>query len=165
MAVGTCGAYGFAYDFPREDAASRAALGKCTGGCRVVPVRHALGVGREHHHKFDISTDQAAKQLDNDGVSVEIIDLRTVLPWDKAAVLESVRKTSKLLVLHEDTHTGGFGAEIVASVAEEAFEDLDGPIRRITAPDCPVPFSPPLEKAYIPQVDDVVAGLRDLAAY
>jgi 2-oxoisovalerate dehydrogenase E1 component beta subunit len=108
---------------------------------------------------------EAAQQLEADGVSVEIVDLRTVMPWDKAAVLESVRKTSKLLVLHEDTHTGGFGAEIAATVAEEAFEDLDGPVRRITAPDTPVPFSPPLEKAYIPQVDDVVQGLRDLAEY
>jgi 2-oxoisovalerate dehydrogenase E1 component beta subunit len=108
---------------------------------------------------------EAAQQLESDGVSVEIVDLRTVLPWDKAAVLESVRKTSKLLVLHEDTHTGGFGAEIAASVAEEAFEDLDAPVRRITAPDTPVPFAPQLEKAYIPQVDDVVQGLRDLAEY
>jgi pyruvate/2-oxoglutarate/acetoin dehydrogenase E1 component len=87
------------------------------------------------------------------------------MPWDKAAVLATVRKTSKLLVLHEDTHTGGFGAEIAATVAEECFEDLDGPVRRITAPDTPVPFSPPLEKAFIPQVEDVVKGLRELAEY
>jgi 2-oxoisovalerate dehydrogenase E1 component beta subunit len=111
------------------------------------------------------TADEAATQLDGDGISVEIVDLRTVMPWDKAAVLESVRKTSKLLVLHEDTHTGGFGAEIAATVAEEAFEDLDGPVRRITAPDTPVPFSPPLEKAFIPQVEDVVKGLRELAEY
>jgi pyruvate/2-oxoglutarate/acetoin dehydrogenase E1 component len=88
-----------------------------------------------------------------------------VQPWDKDAVLESVRKTSKVLVLHEDTRTGGFGAEIAATIAEEAFESLDAPLKRITAPDTPVPFSPPLEKAYIPQVDTVVAGLRELAAY
>ena len=106
---------------------------------------------------------EAAPQLDD--VSVEIIDLRTILPWDKEAVLESVRKTSKVLVLHEDTHTGGFGAEIAATIAEEAFEDLDAPPRRITAPDTPVPFSPALEAAFIPQVDDVVAGLRELAEY
>ena len=87
------------------------------------------------------------------------------MPWDKQAVLESVRKTSKVLVLHEDTHTGGFGGEIAATIAEEAFEDLDAPVKRITAPDTPVPFSPPLEKAFIPQVEDVVAGLRDLAEY
>ena len=82
-----------------------------------------------------------------------------------AAVLESVRKTSKVLVLHEDTHTGGFGGEIAATIAEEAFEDLDAPVKRITAPDSPVPFSPPLEKAYIPQADGVAAGLKELARY
>jgi pyruvate/2-oxoglutarate/acetoin dehydrogenase E1 component len=109
------------------------------------------------------TAEEAAKQLDD--VSVEIVDLRSVMPWDKPAVLESVRKTSKVLVLHEDTRTGGFGAEIAATIAEEAFEDLDAPVRRITAPDTPVPFSPPLEKAFIPQVDDVVAGLRELAEY
>jgi 2-oxoisovalerate dehydrogenase E1 component beta subunit len=109
------------------------------------------------------TAEEAAKQLDD--LSVEIIDLRTVMPWDKAAVLESVRKTSKVLVLHEDTRTGGFGAEIAATIAEDAFEDLDAPVRRIAAPDTPVPFSPPLEKAFIPQVEDVAAGLRDLAAY
>jgi len=98
-------------------------------------------------------------------LSVEIIDLRTILPWDREAVLASVRKTSKALILHEDTHTGGFGAEIAATIAEHAFEDLDAPVRRITAPDTPVPFSPALEAAFIPQVADVVRGLRDLAAY
>ena len=98
-------------------------------------------------------------------ISVEVIDLRTIMPWDKEAVLASVRKTSKVIVLHEDTHTGGFGAEIAATIAEEAFESLDAPPRRITAPDTPVPFSPPLEHAFIPQVEDVVAGLRELAAY
>src|SRR5204863_9232147 len=109
------------------------------------------------------TAEAAAQKLDD--VSVEIIDLRSVLPWDRGAVLASVRKTSKVLVLHEDTRTGGFGAEIVATIAEEAFEDLDAPVKRITAPDTPVPFSPPLEKAFIPQVDDVVAALRDLADY
>jgi pyruvate/2-oxoglutarate/acetoin dehydrogenase E1 component len=106
---------------------------------------------------------EAAEQVD--GASVEIIDLRSVLPWDKEAVLESVRKTSKVLVLHEDTHTGGFGAEIAATIVEEAFEDLDAPVRRLTAPDTPVPFSPPLEKAFIPQVEDVAGALRDLLEY
>jgi 2-oxoisovalerate dehydrogenase E1 component beta subunit len=106
---------------------------------------------------------EAAAQVDD--LSVEIVDLRTILPWDKQAVLESVRKTSKVLVLHEDTHTGGFGAEIAATIAEEAFESLDAPPRRIAAPDTPVPFAPPLEHAFIPQVEDVVAGLRELAAY
>ena len=108
---------------------------------------------------------EAAQQLESDGVSVEIVDLRSVMPWDKAAVLESVRKTSKVLVLHEDTKTGGFGAEIAATIAEEAFEHLDAPVMRLAAPDTPVPFSPPLEKAFIPQVEDVVTALRQLAEY
>jgi len=108
---------------------------------------------------------EAAERLEQEGVSVEVLDLRTLIPWDRAAVLESVRRTSKALVLHEDTRTGGFGAEIAATIAEEAFEHLDAPLKRVAAPDSPAPFSPPLEKAYIPQVDDVVAGLRELAAY
>jgi 2-oxoisovalerate dehydrogenase E1 component beta subunit len=134
-----------------------------------------IGKARTHREGNDISVitwgamvytaEEAAQQLESDGVSVEIIDLRTVMPWDKPAVLESARKTSKVLVLHEDTRTGGFGAEIAATVAEEAFEDLDAPVKRIAAPDTPVPFSPPLEKAFIPQVDDVTAGLRELAEY
>jgi 2-oxoisovalerate dehydrogenase E1 component beta subunit len=134
-----------------------------------------IGKARVHREGDDLSVitwgamvytaDEAARTLEGDGVSVEIVDLRTVLPWDREAVLSSVRKTSKVLVLHEDTRTGGFGAEVAATIAEEAFEDLDAPIRRITAPDSPVPFSPPLEKAFIPQVDDVVAGLRALAEY
>jgi pyruvate/2-oxoglutarate/acetoin dehydrogenase E1 component len=134
-----------------------------------------IGKARVHREGDDVSVitwgamvhtaAEAAQQLEGEAISMEIVDLRSVMPWDKAAVLESVRKTSKALVLHEDTHTGGFGAEIAATIAEEAFEDLDGPVRRITAPDCPVPFSPVLEQAYIPQVDDVVSGVRDLASY
>ena len=87
------------------------------------------------------------------------------MPWDKEAVLASVRKTSKVIVLHEDTRTGGFGAEIAATIAEEAFEDLDAPPKRIAAPDTPVPFAPALEEAFLPQVADVVAGLREVASY
>ena len=116
-------------------------------------------MGRDGLH-----AEEAAKQLEADGVSVEVIDLRTVMPWDKEAVLESVRKTSKVVVLHEDNRTGGFGGEIAATIAEEAFEDLDAPVKRIAAPDA-VPFSPVLEKAFIPQVEDVVQGLRQLAEY
>jgi pyruvate/2-oxoglutarate/acetoin dehydrogenase E1 component len=107
----------------------------------------------------------AQKVEDESGLSVEILDLRTLIPWDREAVLKSVEKTSKALVLHEDTRTGGFGAEIVATIAEEAFEHLDAPVKRITAPDTPVPFSPPLEKAFIPQVEDVAAGLKELGEY
>jgi 2-oxoisovalerate dehydrogenase E1 component beta subunit len=132
-----------------------------------------IGKARTHQEGEDVTVvtwgamvytaEEAAKQLDD--TSVEIIDLRTVMPWDKAAVLDSVRKTSKVLVLHEDTRTGGFGAEIAATIAEDAFEDLDAPVKRIAAPDTPVPFSPALEKVFIPQVEDVLAGLRELAEY
>jgi 2-oxoisovalerate dehydrogenase E1 component beta subunit len=132
-----------------------------------------LGKARTHREGDDVTVvtwgamvytaDEAAQQLD--GVSVEIVDLRTVMPWDKGAVLESVRKTSKVLVLHEDTRTAGFGAEIAATIAEDAFEDLDAPVKRIAAPDTPVPFSPALEKAFIPQVEDVASALRNLADY
>jgi pyruvate/2-oxoglutarate/acetoin dehydrogenase E1 component len=112
------------------------------------------------------TAEEAAKQLESeDGLSVEILDLRTLIPWDKEAVLSSVEKTSKALVLHEDTRTGGFGAEIAATIVEEGFETLDAPVKRIAAPDTPVPFSPPLEKTFIPQVEDVAAGLKELAEY
>jgi 2-oxoisovalerate dehydrogenase E1 component beta subunit len=134
-----------------------------------------FGEARTHREGDDISlitwgamvytADEAAQKLEGDGVSVEILDLRTLAPWDKDAVLRSVEKTSKAVVLHEDTLTGGFGAEIAATIAEDAFESLDAPVRRIAAPDTPVPFSPPLEKAFIPQVEDVVAGLKELAEY
>jgi 2-oxoisovalerate dehydrogenase E1 component beta subunit len=134
-----------------------------------------IGEARIHREGEDLTVvtwgamvytaDEAAEELAKEDVSVEVVDLRSVMPWDKQAVLESVRKTSKVLVLHEDTRTGGFGAEIAATIAEEAFESLDAPVTRITAPDTPVPFSPPLEKAYIPQVETVAAGLRQLAAY
>ena len=112
------------------------------------------------------TADEAATTVaSNDGTSVEVLDLRSIIPWDREAVLASVERTSKLLVLHEDTRTAGFGAEIAATVAEEAFELLDAPPLRVTAPDTPVPFSPPLEKAFIPQVDDVVQAIERLAAY
>ena len=134
-----------------------------------------FGEARTHREGDDISlvtwgamvytAEEAAQKLEEEGVSVEIVDLRTLAPWDRDAVLRSVEKTSKALILHEDTHTGGFGAEIAATIAEEAFESLDAPVRRIAAPDTPVPFSPPLEKAFIPQVEDVVAGLKELAEY
>jgi len=109
--------------------------------------------------------DDAAAKLAEEDVSVEVLDLRTLIPWDRDAVLESVARCSKVLVLHEDTKTGGFGGEIAATIAEEAFEQLDAPVRRLAAPDSPVPFAPSLEKAFIPQVDDVAAALRELAAY
>ncbi len=111
------------------------------------------------------TANEAAEALAGEGSDVEVLDLRTIIPWDKERVLEDVRRTSKVLVLHEDTRTGGFGAEIAATIAEEAFEDLDAPVMRLAAPDMPVPYSPPLEKAFMPQVEDVLTALRELMAY
>jgi 2-oxoisovalerate dehydrogenase E1 component beta subunit len=102
---------------------------------------------------------------DLDGASVEVIDLRSLVPLDREAILASVRKTSKVVVLHEATRSCGVGAEVAALIAEEAFEDLDGPVVRVTAPDTPIPFSPPLERAILPQLDDVKEACRELLAY
>ncbi|MFN7936839.1 MAG: alpha-ketoacid dehydrogenase subunit beta [Bryobacteraceae bacterium] len=108
---------------------------------------------------------EAAEIVAKEGISVEVVDLRTLTPLDEETILESVKKTSKAIVLHEATLTGGFGGEIAARITEKAFEYLDGPVLRIAAPDTPVPFSSTLEEAYLPSVDQVVAKLRWLAAY
>ncbi|MBK9170145.1 MAG: alpha-ketoacid dehydrogenase subunit beta [Bryobacterales bacterium] len=107
----------------------------------------------------------AAEILDKEGVSAEVIDLRTVQPIDDETILASVRKTSKVLVLHEATLTGGVGGEIASRIAETAFDHLDGPVMRVAAPDTPVPFSAPLEEAFLPNVDRVLEKARALAAY
>jgi 2-oxoisovalerate dehydrogenase E1 component beta subunit len=108
---------------------------------------------------------EAAELLAKDGVSAEVLDLRTLLPLDEEAILASVRRTGKCLILHEDTRTGGLGAEIAATVSEKAFEWLDGPILRVTAPDTPVPYSPPLEEAFLPNVRTLLAAVRKLVRY
>jgi 2-oxoisovalerate dehydrogenase E1 component beta subunit len=102
---------------------------------------------------------------DLDGASIEVLDLRTLCPLDEEAILASVRKTSKVVVLHEATRSCGVGAEVGALIGERAFEDLDGPIVRITAPDTPIPFSPPLERAILPQASDIEEACRELLAY
>jgi 2-oxoisovalerate dehydrogenase E1 component beta subunit len=107
----------------------------------------------------------AAKELEKEGIDVEVVDLRSLLPYDKETVLESVKRTNKVILLHEDTRTGGFAGELAATISEEAFDHLDGPIRRITAPDTPVPYSPPLEEFFLPKVADVVRVARELNAY
>jgi pyruvate/2-oxoglutarate/acetoin dehydrogenase E1 component len=96
---------------------------------------------------------------------VEVIDLRSLVPLDKEIILESVKKTGKVLIVHEASQTGGFAGEITALLAGQAFEYLDGPIRRVTAPDTPVPFSPPLEQFYLPNADDVAAAAQSLLGY
>src|ERR671921_1787975 len=107
----------------------------------------------------------AAAELEKEGLDVEVIDLRTLAPMDKAAILASVKKTSKVMVLHEASRTGGIGGEIAATIAEEAFEWLDAPVVRVASIDTPVPYSPPLEDYYMPQIKDVVDAARKLAAY
>ena len=108
---------------------------------------------------------QAADRLEGDGCSVEVVDLRTLVPWDHDMVAESVRRTGKLLVVHEDVVTCGFGAEVSAWVSSELFSDLDGPVRRVGAKDTHVAYEPALEAATLPQVDDIAAAARDLLAY
>ena len=108
---------------------------------------------------------EAARDVENKGVSVEIIDIRTLNPLDTDAILKSVRKTGKVLIVHEDTLTGGFGAEIAAIISSEAFTRLDAPIKRVAAEDSPVPYGPTLEYAMLPQTSDIVAALHELAAF
>ena len=107
----------------------------------------------------------AADQVAAEGISVEVLDLRTLAPLDREAIARSVAKTSKMLIVHEDNKTGGIGAEIAAMIAEEHFEQLDGPILRVAAADTHIPYAPSLEEAVIPNVEDVVAALRRLGAY
>ena len=109
---------------------------------------------------------EAAEALSRDpGIEAEVIDLRSLLPLDKDAILSSARKTGKVLVVHEDTRTGGIAGEIAAIINEEVFEYLDGPVLRVTAPDTPVPYSPPLEEFFLPNKDKILAAARRLAAY
>ena len=105
---------------------------------------------------------QAADQLDED---IEVLDLRSLCPLDSDAVLSTVRKTGKVLVAHEATRSCGVGAELAALIAEQAFEHLDAPLARLTAPDVPIPFSPPLEQHVLPGLDDMKEACRELIAY
>jgi len=108
---------------------------------------------------------EAADLLAKEGIEAEVIDLRTLLPLDLETLLASVKKTNKLLVVHEDTRTGGIAGEIAALVCEGAFEDLDGPVMRVTSLDTPVPYSPPLEEQFLPNVSSVANAARELAKY
>jgi 2-oxoisovalerate dehydrogenase E1 component beta subunit len=108
---------------------------------------------------------EAAALADKEGVSVEVLDLRTLCPLDRRAILDSVKKTSKCIVLHEDNKTGGIGAEVSALLSEEAFDFLDGPIVRIAGPDVHFGFSSVLEQAYLPNPERILEAIRTLAAY
>jgi pyruvate/2-oxoglutarate/acetoin dehydrogenase E1 component len=108
---------------------------------------------------------EAADRLAKDGVEAEVIDLRSLAPLDREAILTSVSKTSRALLLHEATLTGGIGGELAAIIAEDAFEYLDAPIKRVASADTPVPYSPPLEAAFLPNVEKVVAAAKELVEY
>ncbi|HEU4453399.1 MAG TPA: alpha-ketoacid dehydrogenase subunit beta [Longimicrobium sp.] len=138
----------------------------------VVPI----GKARMHREGKDLTivtyaamvhkSQEAAEVLEKeDGLDVEIIDLRTILPLDEDAIIESVKKTNRLLIVHEDTRTGGIAGEIAMRVSEKAFEWLDAPILRVTAIDAPIPYSPPLEDYFLPQTEDIVKAARHLANY
>jgi len=107
----------------------------------------------------------AAKTLEAEGIDAEVVDLRTLFPLDEEAILASVGKTNKAIVLHEATRTGGIGAEVAAGLAERCFEALDAPLVRVTAPDTPIPFSPPLEEFFLPNAEKVCRAARALAGY
>lgn len=109
--------------------------------------------------------DDAADELAKDGVGTEIVDLRSILPFDEGAILESVAKTSRVIILHEAPLTGGAGAEFAARIAEKAFDYLDAPVKRVASLDIPTPYSPPLEAAYLPDKDKVVRAARELLDY
>jgi 2-oxoisovalerate dehydrogenase E1 component beta subunit len=142
------------------------------GGDLLVPIGPArisrvgtdvsvFAYGMMHHYCL-----QAAEAVAGEGIQAEVIDLRTLLPIDKAAILASVRKTGKALIVHEDNRTGGYGAEIAAILSDEAFTDLDAPVRRLTGPDVPaVPFSHPMQDWFMPNADRIAAAIRELAAY
>ncbi len=109
---------------------------------------------------------KAAQALEeDDDIEAEVVDLRSLTPLDREVILESVKHTNKVLIVHEDTLTGGIGAELAALLAEDLFEYLDGPITRVAAPDVPFPYAPPLEAAFLPDTAKILTAARKLAAY
>jgi 2-oxoisovalerate dehydrogenase E1 component beta subunit len=108
---------------------------------------------------------EAAETLAKEGVDLEVIDLRTLSPLDRETIAESIKKTNRVILLHEDTKTGGIAGEIAACINEDCFDFLDAPITRIASKDTPVPFSPPLEEVFLPNANDVIREARKLRAY
>ena len=146
----------------------RSVRGEVPAGDHVVPLGEAR-VAREGEEMTVIAygsavelAERAAEEL---GESIEVIDLRSLVPLDADAIERSVRSTGKVLIAHEATRSAGVGSEVAAIVADRCFEDLDAPIKRLTAPDTPIPFSPPLERAVLPQLDDMKEACRELLSY
>ncbi|MGD8821777.1 MAG: alpha-ketoacid dehydrogenase subunit beta [Anaerolineales bacterium] len=121
----------------------------------------AFAYGMMHYYTL-----QAAEAVAQEGINVEVIDLRTLLPIDKETILNSVHKTSKALIIYEDNLTGGYGAEIAAILADEAFMDLDAPVRRLGGPDVPaMPYSHPLQDWFMPDAEQIADAMRELAGF
>lgn len=135
------------------------------GPARVAREGHDLSVfayGMMAHYAV-MAAEKVARE---DGIDTEVIDLRTLLPVDKTAILRSIQKTGKALIVHEDNFTMGYGAEIAALIVDEGFEYLDGPVKRLTGPDVPaMPYSHPMQEFFIPNPDKIAAAIRDLAGY
>ena len=108
---------------------------------------------------------EAAEIIASEGIEVEVVDLRTLLPLDDETILSSVAKTGRAVIVHEDTRTGGIAGEIAMRLNERIFEYLEAPVVRVTAPDTPIPFSPPLEEFFLPQVEEIVQAVRWVANY
>ena len=109
---------------------------------------------------------EAARQVAREGISVEIVDLRSIRPLDNETILSSAKKTGKVLIVHEDTKALGVGAEVSAIISEQAFEHLDSPIKRVAGPEVPaMPFSPSLEDVFMPDSDRIVTAIQELAVY
>ena len=107
----------------------------------------------------------AAQQAEKDGISAAVFDLRTITPYDWDGIAALVKQTNRVVIAHEDALTCGFGAEIAARISDELFGELDAPIRRVAAMDCPVAYAPDLEKAILPQAADVLQAIKETAAY
>jgi pyruvate/2-oxoglutarate/acetoin dehydrogenase E1 component len=140
-------------------------------GDYIVPLGKAV-VRREGKHLTILSyaammhtSLEAADALAKEGIAAEVIDLRTLLPLDEETILQSVKKTNKCLVVHEDTKTGGIAGEIAAILAEKAFHDMDGPLVRVTSLDTPVPYAPTLEEAFLPNAKKVFTAAKELARF
>jgi 2-oxoisovalerate dehydrogenase E1 component beta subunit len=140
-------------------------------GDYIVPLGKAV-VRREGKHLTILSyaammhtSLEAAEALAKEGIEAEVIDLRTLLPLDEETILQSVKKTNKCLVVHEDTKTGGIAGEIAAILAEKAFHDMDGPLVRVTSLDTPVPYAPTLEEAFLPNAKKVFTAAKELARF
>ena len=150
----------------------RRAKGPVPEGDEIVPIGEAA-IRREgsdatlltYGAMVTPSLEAADRVSKDDGVETEVIDLRTLQPFDRAAILRSVEKTSRVLIVHEDVKTLGIGAELSAVIMEERFDHLDAPVMRLTYPDTHVPFSHVLEAANLPNTEKIVEGLRRLAAY